>query len=236
MDDRVRCVIALMEQHLPSGRPAGRFAQSVNLSPSRLHQLFKEETGWPPATYLRLLRMRRAKELLETTHLSVKEIMGRVGVADESHFIRDFKKAHGATPARYRKLFLGRRPGALPASARPATRPFTAEFSSPLPAAPPLLLRRPSHPRHLAADAPAPLQCRRRRELLALLRQRHSGFVRLTTDVGASIADGLNTPRTISYRPRHSTVPRRLPPAAERPRTSTPARAPFTPGGRRKIG
>jgi AraC-like DNA-binding protein len=232
-----------MEQHLRSGWPAGRFAQSVNLSPSRLHQLFKEETGWPPARYLRLLRMRRATELLETTHLNVKEIMARVGVTDESHFIRDFKKAHGATPARYRQLFKGRQSDGLPAppprAAPPApARPFETEPSSPLPAAtPPLLLRRPSHPRHLsAADDPAPLPCRRRREILALLLQRHSGFAQLTTAVSASIADGMNIPRAISYQPRRSTLPRRPPPAAERPRTLPPARPPLIPGRGRKIG
>lgn len=40
----------------------------------------------PPARYLRRLRMRRAMELLETTNLSVKQVMARVGLCDESHF------------------------------------------------------------------------------------------------------------------------------------------------------
>jgi len=52
--------------------------------------------------YLRLLRMERAKYLLETSFLSVKEITHSVGLNDESHFVRDFKKAYGAPPARYR--------------------------------------------------------------------------------------------------------------------------------------
>ena len=50
--------------------------------------------------------MEQARELLETSYLSVKEVMARVGVADESHFVRDFKKAYGRTPARYRARFL----------------------------------------------------------------------------------------------------------------------------------
>jgi AraC-like DNA-binding protein len=206
MDYRVQNVIALMERHLHRGWAATRFASCVNLSPSRLHQLFKEETGTPPARYLRQLRLRRARELLETTHLSVKEVMARVGVSDESHFVRDFKQAHGATPARYRQLFFGRQSDKLPA---PRTLPPSS--------APPLLLRRPSHPRHLAGDAPASFQSRRRRELLALLFQRHSGFARLTAELGASISGGMNGAPPISYRPRLSTVPRRPPPAAERP-------------------
>lgn len=78
-------------------------ARAVNLSPSRLHSLFKQETGLPPARYLRLLRLSEARRLLETTFLTVKQVMARVGAADESHFVRDFRKAFGMTPARYRE-------------------------------------------------------------------------------------------------------------------------------------
>jgi transcriptional regulator GlxA family with amidase domain len=106
MDHRVLEVIALMKESLHRDWSAGRLAACVNLSPSRLHQLFKAETGLPPARYLRLLRMQQARELLETTHLSVKQVIAHVGVTDESHFVRDFKKTHGFTPARYRERFL----------------------------------------------------------------------------------------------------------------------------------
>jgi hypothetical protein len=34
--------------------------------------------------------------------LSVKEIAHQVGLNDESHFVRDFKKIHGDAPTRYR--------------------------------------------------------------------------------------------------------------------------------------
>jgi YesN/AraC family two-component response regulator len=77
-------------------------AQIVNLSPSRLRYLFKREVGVAPGHYLRKFRLERAKELLETTFLSVKEIITRIGVNDQSHFIREFKKAYGLTPAQYR--------------------------------------------------------------------------------------------------------------------------------------
>jgi len=106
MDYRIQRVIFLMEEGLHQGRSASSLAKDVNLSNSRLHQVFKEETGLSPAKYLRLLRMQQAKELLETSYLSVKEVMVRVGVMDESHFVRDFKKTFGCTPAKYRERFL----------------------------------------------------------------------------------------------------------------------------------
>ena len=83
----------------------GEFAQSVNLSVWRLCHIFKSDVGMPPIRYLRLLRMERAKDLLESSFLSVKEIAFQVGLNDESHFVRDFKKVYGLPPANYRLLF-----------------------------------------------------------------------------------------------------------------------------------
>ena len=110
MDYRVQKVIALMEERLHQGQSASSLAKDVNLSSSRLHQVFKRETGQPPATYLRLLRMRKAKELLENSYLSVKEVMARVGLTDESHFVRTFKKTYGCTPAKHRERFMNVQP------------------------------------------------------------------------------------------------------------------------------
>jgi AraC-like DNA-binding protein len=81
------------------------FAQSVNLSVWRLCHIFKSDVGMPPIRYLRLLRMERAKDLLESSFLSVKEIAYRVGLNDESHFVRDFKSTYGFSPAIYRSHF-----------------------------------------------------------------------------------------------------------------------------------
>jgi AraC-like DNA-binding protein len=46
--------------------------------------------------------MEMAKELLENSSLCVKEIMFELGIADRSHFEREFKKAYRLTPNRYR--------------------------------------------------------------------------------------------------------------------------------------
>src|SRR6185312_8821876 len=81
------------------------FAQSVNLSVWRLSHIFKSDVGMPPIKYLRLLRMERAKGLLESSFLSVKEIAFQVGLNDESHFVRDFKSTYGFSPTSYRAHF-----------------------------------------------------------------------------------------------------------------------------------
>jgi transcriptional regulator GlxA family with amidase domain len=83
----------------------GEMAQSVNLTPEHLCRVFKSHTGTSPARYFKRLKMQRAKELLETTCLRVKEIVAAVGMTDQSHFVRDFEWEFGVTPAKYRMLY-----------------------------------------------------------------------------------------------------------------------------------
>ena len=56
----MRKVIALAEESLHKGWTPAQLAASVNLSPSRLHQLLKDEAGLPPAPQVLKPRGRRA--------------------------------------------------------------------------------------------------------------------------------------------------------------------------------
>lgn len=105
MNQRVHVVIHLMKGELRRVPSLTDLAASVNLSPSRMRHLFKSETGETPAQYLKRMRMQKAAELLATTFYSVKEIMSRVGLQNESHFTHDFKRAYGLTPTQYRTRF-----------------------------------------------------------------------------------------------------------------------------------
>jgi AraC-like DNA-binding protein len=105
MDKRVEKIIEMMRDDVRGELSLTEFAQSVNLSVWRLCHIFKSDVGMPPIKYLRLLRMERAKGLLESSFLSVKEIAFQVGLNDESHFVRDFKSTYGHSPAIYRSQF-----------------------------------------------------------------------------------------------------------------------------------
>ena len=105
MDKRVEKIIQMMREDVRGELSLTEFAQSVNLSVWRLCHIFKSDVGMPPIRYLRLLRMARAKDLLESSFLSVKEIAYQVGLNDESHFVRDFKSTYGFSPALYRSHF-----------------------------------------------------------------------------------------------------------------------------------
>ena len=107
MDTRVQNVVALMRRDLRARLTLGDMARSVHLTTFHFCHLFKSETGTSPAKYLKALRLERARELLETTFLSVKEIRVLVGLNDESHFTRDFRAVYGLTPLQYREHYRG---------------------------------------------------------------------------------------------------------------------------------
>ena len=79
-------------------------SKNVNLTPARLRELFKKETGRSPMQYLKDLRLREAEKLIGSTFLSIKEVAVLTGASDVSHFVRDFKTRYGSTPSEFRAL------------------------------------------------------------------------------------------------------------------------------------
>jgi transcriptional regulator GlxA family with amidase domain len=102
MDPRILKVVTLLEENPHKTLSPADLAQAVNLSLPRLRSLFRAETGEPLARYQKMVRMREARRLLQDTFFSVKEIMLKVGINDESHFVRDFKRIYGVTPTQSR--------------------------------------------------------------------------------------------------------------------------------------
>lgn len=102
MDARVKKAIEVIRQSVTGELSVRRLSGVVNLSPSRLRQLFKKETGETPIQYVKAFRMQRAEELLRSTFLSIKEISFLSGGKDVSYFGREFKKRYGETPGSFR--------------------------------------------------------------------------------------------------------------------------------------
>ena len=105
IDHRVKMVMRFIEANGDRQLSLNEIARSINVSPWHLCRLFRMATGTSVNQYLLNLRMQKAKELLETTCLRVKEIMNKVGIRDESHFARTFKKLFGVSPSQYRTLY-----------------------------------------------------------------------------------------------------------------------------------
>jgi len=64
---------------------------------------FKNYAGVNFVTYLKELRMKEAKKLLEETDKKIIEISQMVGYENEKHFMKLFKSICGVSPSEYRK-------------------------------------------------------------------------------------------------------------------------------------
>ena len=102
MDPRIAWAIAEIEQQIGSDLAIADLARRVHLSRSRFTHLFRDATGMSPVRYRQARRMARARLLLESTFLSVKEVMATVGFNDPSHFARDFRRYNGTGPRAWR--------------------------------------------------------------------------------------------------------------------------------------
>lgn len=78
----------------------------AGLCVSRYIYVFKERTGATPKDYLIKFRLRRAKELLKGTNLTILQIALTVGFADQLYFSRIFKKHEGICPSAARNVSL----------------------------------------------------------------------------------------------------------------------------------
>ena len=68
-----------------------------------MQRLFRQQVGCSPSEHLKQVRMDRARYLLTSTRLAIKEVVLEIGLQDVSHFAKDFKRLHGQTPSGYRR-------------------------------------------------------------------------------------------------------------------------------------
>ena len=91
-----------IRESLESDLTIQQIAEELGVSYSNLRKLFKEHTGLSPATYQQELRLLRAKELLTTTELSIKEIAYRLNFESPDYFSAKFKAKMGLKPSEVR--------------------------------------------------------------------------------------------------------------------------------------
>lgn len=78
-------------------------AQYLNMSPSYLSALFKEETGQTLTDYVNKKRMEHAAYLLTYTQSPISSIAQSCGILDDNYFTKLFKRYMLKTPSKYRQ-------------------------------------------------------------------------------------------------------------------------------------
>lgn len=103
MDIRIQRLISYIEEQPHRPLSLAFMARVTGLSASRLRHKFKSEVGVTPTVYLQALRLRKAKELLTTSNLTVKEARAAVGMSSDSYFTHQFKRRFGSTPSHFKR-------------------------------------------------------------------------------------------------------------------------------------
>lgn len=92
-----------MEMNIENPRSLDELAAELGVSLRHLERLFKRYLGSTPAQYYLDLRLRRARELLLQTNMSVMEVTVATGFLSSSHFSKSYRSLFGYPPSRERQ-------------------------------------------------------------------------------------------------------------------------------------
>lgn len=91
-----------IDQHLTEDMTVATLANVFHITPAYFGQIFLKVNHQTVNSAINTARIRRAKELLTQTQLSIAEISDRCGYKSIDHFYRQFKRLVAQTPAEYR--------------------------------------------------------------------------------------------------------------------------------------
>ena len=82
-------------------------SEAMNMSRVHLYKKLLMLTGSTPSEFIRLIRLRRAEQLLRQSQLSVAEISYMVGFNNPRYFSKYFKEMYGMMPSQYKEVKKG---------------------------------------------------------------------------------------------------------------------------------
>jgi len=105
MDGRIFHLQKQLIENLEHHWTVQEMANVVKLSVPHFQKLFKDAVGISPIAWIREKRLEKARELIQMKFWQMKQIGIAVGMPNDSHFTRDFRKKYGITPTEYRKQY-----------------------------------------------------------------------------------------------------------------------------------
>jgi AraC family transcriptional activator FtrA len=99
---RVALLMRALRADLQRDWTVAGMATLLGVSDAQLRRLCARAVGATPRQLLCNMRLQAAAVLLLDPSIRVKEIQARVGIADASHFCRDFRDRFGVSPTEYR--------------------------------------------------------------------------------------------------------------------------------------
>lgn len=99
---RLKPALDYMQQHFCKNPSLEAVAAAVHLAPNYFHRRFTALFGTTPFNYMMTQRLDRARHLLSSTSLTVKEVAEAVGYDNPLYFSRVFTARMHLSPSQYR--------------------------------------------------------------------------------------------------------------------------------------
>ncbi len=103
VSDTIQTIIDHIDLHIEENITLSSLSEISGYSDYYLSRQFKNETGHSIAQYISLKKIEVAKNYIETSDLSIREISEKLSFASETYFSTVFKKITGESPFKYRK-------------------------------------------------------------------------------------------------------------------------------------
>lgn len=94
--------ISIVEKHISDTEFSVEiFGEALGLSRGHLYRKLMAITGKGPAEFIRLVRLKRGKQLLEKSQLPISQIAYQVGFNSPKRFTKQFREEFGMSPSEY---------------------------------------------------------------------------------------------------------------------------------------
>jgi AraC-like DNA-binding protein len=94
--------LAFIQRHALESISLRDVAAAVARAPAHVAATIKKQTGHTVGAWITSIRLAESASRLVHTDDSIAEIAERIGWRDQTHFIRQFRRAYGVTPAAWR--------------------------------------------------------------------------------------------------------------------------------------
>ena len=115
---QAKLVDRYIREHSSSTIRIATLAQLVQLSVSHFSRAFRCSFAETPRSYIEKLRVMRGQQLMLNSDFSLTKIALEIGMCDQAHFCRTFRRVVGISPNAWRRQSLSQSP---PRLAAPAT-------------------------------------------------------------------------------------------------------------------
>jgi AraC family transcriptional regulator, arabinose operon regulatory protein len=102
--DKIAIVTNYINNNLSEQLTVDELSRLVHFHPNYFIRFFKNNLGVSPINYINKIRMEKAKELVKTSNMQLKEIAAVTGFNDLFYFSKTFKSYTGFSPSEYRQL------------------------------------------------------------------------------------------------------------------------------------